>query len=233
LNFGYDGGGVSPEMIRLATGKLAPNGGRILVVGVTAYALTEDAFRSDSYHEIANAEPQVIPVSLQQALPRGLQLMFSPEATMRAFTGTFEPGGTGEPLLIVTAPDHGWLGARLSPPNRTAAFRTYRHRFISGKRVSARVVDAFLGAVRAAVARGVTVYGLRPPATPEMHTLEETEGQFDVESVKRRFSAAGGRWLEVDPPEEFESYDGSHLEVESARRMSIQLARAIARDERS
>ena len=73
--------------------------------------------------------------------------------------------------------------------------------------------------------------GFRPPTTPAMLDLEERLSGFDEARFARRFEEAGGSWVAL-AREGWRSYDGSHLHEDSARRLSDELARAIAQRRR-
>jgi uncharacterized iron-regulated protein len=74
--------------------------------------------------------------------------------------------------------------------------------------------------------KGIHVIGFRLPASYTIRKYEEERGGFSENTVSERFHEAGGIWIDIHP-EEYQSYDGSHLEHHSAMQLSADLARMI------
>lgn len=86
------------------------------------------------------------------------------------------------------------------------------------------IVDRLLNRVREWNAKGIHVYGFRPPTCREMEALED---DFDEESFVRAFEAAGGRWI-APPSDNLATYDASHLDLDSVPLFSHRVARTVA-----
>jgi hypothetical protein len=80
------------------------------------------------------------------------------------------------------------------------------------------------------VREGIRVYAFRPPTTPEMRELESLLSGFDEKDFLDRLGKAGGIWIPVSL-QEYRSYDGSHLDKENAKRLSVRIAEIIKRRE--
>ena len=106
-----------------------------------------------------------------------------------------------------------------------ATLERFERGFIQGDQVSEAVVAQVIGAVRRWTASGIRVYGFVPPVPEEMSRLETKLGQFDERAFKGKFERAGGIWLSF--PEHYASYDGSHLRMDGALRLSTDLAKAL------
>ena len=90
--------------------------------------------------------------------------------------------------------------------------------------ISGKITTDLLDRVRDWSARGICVYGLRPPTCAAM---EEVENDFDERQFVIAFENAGGRWLEPSKLGLI-SFDASHLDAPSAQRLSQRVAREIA-----
>lgn len=75
--------------------------------------------------------------------------------------------------------------------------------------------------------KNITVFAFTPPTTPAMQELERRESGCDMAAVRKAFEQAGGIWLDVTDPEQYNAYDGSHLNREEALRLSNDLAKQI------
>ena len=94
--------------------------------------------------------------------------------------------------------------------------------------VSAEMIEALLNTVRGWTARGIRVYGVRPPVSRALYNLENNISGFQEDSFRQQFAEAGGHWLHTE--NKYPTYDGSHLNETSARQFSQDLAADIQRD---
>lgn len=83
-----------------------------------------------------------------------------------------------------------------------------------------------LARVEQLTARGVRVYGLRPPVVPEVIELEDRLSGFDEPAFVERFERAGGTWLRF-PGADYATVDGAHLRDDAAVQFSKDLARKL------
>ena len=52
-----------------------------------------------------------------------------------------------------------------------------------------------------------------------MQMLEDTLGLFNEDVIKSGIEKASGHWIDINP-NQFKTYDGSHVTIESARQLS-------------
>ena len=76
--------------------------------------------------------------------------------------------------------------------------------------------------------RGIEVYGLALPTSPEMARIERDMGELDKEAFAARFNRAGGTWLDFDDHKTYPTFDKNHMSRRGARTFSKELARRIA-----
>ncbi len=68
----------------------------------------------------------------------------------------------------------------------------------------------------------ISIIAFRPPSSIAMRNLEDSISGFDEEYIKRELEDMGVQWLDFREGD-FNSYDGSHLHFESAKKLSILL----------
>jgi hypothetical protein len=119
----------------------------------------------------------------------------------------------------------GWAERWQQRPNRDNALDDYLH-FFDENTVSPKIEADVCGKVAEWTARGIRVYGFRPPTCPKMVDLEGRLSGFDEAAFVRAFQAAGGVWLTIDPFG-YDTYDGSHLSHDAARALGADLGRMI------
>ncbi|MSP61434.1 MAG: hypothetical protein EXR72_14020 [Myxococcales bacterium] len=223
LNYGFSGNGYTAEYLRAIEEVLAADGGeKIIVLGITPHALTQRACATNGFKDLRRPT---------KGRPRLLALL------ERKLDEPF--GGVrlkGLPSLVLGGPrftkrfhnhyhEDGWAPGGQNPETDEAV-EYYRGLFKNNP-----VSDEIVARVEAAVvrwrARGIAVYGFRPPTTPGMLALEDGDGGFDEARFVARFERAGGVWLPV-PGTGYASYDGSHLRDDAALRFSADLAPQLA-----
>ncbi len=160
-------------------------------------------------------------------------------ATLRRF---FMPISTRE-LINTFGPDDmayheythyhrtGWVEASTVPEDPSENMATYAVLFKPNRRGPTRrdVADLIIDGITRWTARGIRVYGFRPPTCEAMLALERAQAHWDADEFIGRFEAAGGIWLTFDE-EAYHTYDNSHLDGESAKRFSADLAAQIVAD---
>lgn len=84
-----------------------------------------------------------------------------------------------------------------------------------------------LAAIRIWTKDGKNVIAFRPPVSAATFELETTETGYPEQSIAEDMARAGAIWIDLDI-KDYISYDGSHIEAGSARKLSRQLAEIMA-----
>ena len=67
--------------------------------------------------------------------------------------------------------------------------------------------------------QGIYVLAFRPPTTFSMVHLENNVGLYDENYIKKGIEKSGGQWIDLELSD-FKTYDGSHLTINSAQKLS-------------
>lgn len=232
LNFGFSANAYNQEYMERIDSLFAPSGRRILVVAVTPGSLTPHsmvkngfltwearygALRHDWFarlhHWIENPlldvaeSPWFAPIT-EDTVRRWLKPAGKRRKVYQHFTTT------------------GWVAARGEPVDLEFYHPWFKKKFVDNQ-VSAEAIAALTRWVAATRARGISVYGLRMPMGASLRAIEDRESGMDWAQFVAAFEAAGGTWLAVSG-DAYETYDGSHLRADEARRLSADLGRMLA-----
>lgn len=217
-NFAFNYVGLTDAYFNALEGKLNPESRtKAIILGITPRALTLLNTRVSGYLEESNRgwfEKSV------NARFGSLISLFRP-VSMTGLANSIMRNEVGYKDFY---PD-GWMAVRMTPPNPTADLGVYRTVF-SGNMVSPALIRALLDTVRRWQSEGIHVIGFRPPTTREMLALENRLSGFIEEDFRTKFQAAGGTWISFDS-KNYQSCDGSHLDSDSARAFSRDLARYL------
>lgn len=222
-NFGFDGNAFSREYLNAVEGKLRQGPGRkIVVLGITPITLTERAARQNGFLEekFRAADERF----LARHLPEVLDFFtrFNPRMAMLWMRGT----ETGREFWH--GHEDGWAAQGRDPEDLDGQVRFLRmnvrdRSFV----VSPPMVGQLLATVRRWRDADIETFAFLPPVTPELAYQEVRVSGFDQKTFVDDFTAAGGHWIEV-PGNTYHTFDGGHLDADSARRLSRDLAEKIA-----
>jgi hypothetical protein len=219
FNFAYNAGSLNPEMYREAEKRLDPRSDEpaAVLLAVTPLSLLGWKATNEQYAELRAVPPDEVWLKIHRP---GLVRYFQP-LTPSAFIAA-ALGPANAPRTLQTFHDDGWIESERTPPNPEEALAVYAKR-LRGRSVDAGLVDALVERTVRWSERGIRVFAFRPPTTDAVVALEDRMTGFDEEALARRVEEAGGRWLRFGN-DGYGTYDGSHLDRESARRFSRDLA---------
>ena len=223
-NFGFDGNAFSREYLDAIESKLRKEpGDKIVVLGLTPITLTERAARQNGFLEEKHRSAD------QRFLARHLPglLDFFTRFNPRMVLVWLRDAEIGREYWR-GHPD-GWAAQGMDPVNLDGQVRFLRVNVRDRAfPVSPLMVENLLKTVRHWRSLGITTFAFLPPVTAELAREEIRVSGFVLADFVNEFRQAGGHWLEV-PGDAYSTYDGGHLEEDSARRLSRDLAAEIAR----
>ncbi|MCB2190400.1 MAG: hypothetical protein KQI62_02475 [Deltaproteobacteria bacterium] len=219
LNFGFVACSLDRRYLEHAASLLDANSSRpILILGICPHALMKPSSANGYVYWSSQSLPE------RNTLLRQIWYdNFSGKAFIKTNARNLLNLSRGRPLNRYFA--DGWeacLPVRKQQDEYIkASIRVAQH-----KRVRRRMVDEFLQVVSEFHQNGITVIAYRPPSHVRMRQEEEGPSGLDFQDLAKRFTQAGGTWLEVNP-EAYQTYDGAHLAYPAAIRLSRDLARYL------
>jgi hypothetical protein len=225
-NYGFSGNGFAPEFLD-ATGQLLdPKTNKpIIVLGLTPHSLTGKAESKNGFLENGNMDPFARLALLHLPGPFLFLNRYSQEESKMLFARHASPF-----IYYSEFREDGWVRSAKKPEKPMEAIPQYRIMFAEGNGVSERIVSRVMQRIREWTSRGIAVYALRMPASPEMMKLENEMSGYREKDIAARVNKSGGTWLTFDYSK-YHTYDGSHLTGDAAEAFSHDLAETIARRE--
>ncbi|MBM65619.1 MAG: hypothetical protein CMH55_05220 [Myxococcales bacterium] len=228
-NLGYSSGRLSRDLFDHAEGLLNPEAQPpFIVLGLSAHALSKAKQGPENpqlarYLDLGDWEQRL------DLWARPLtQHVFRPLVADPTVALQMARQGEGRVRYHQRFDERGFVASITEPVDPQRALKSY------GKTLREHPVDP--GVVRVLIDRvarwhkaGVSVYILRLPVPAAMDDLERGLGGFDERQLRMDLARAGGHWLGLET-KDLSTYDGSHLDPESARRLSQRVAEAIATD---
>jgi len=221
LNMGYSNGGLNPLMFQLAESKLtSAQGPKAILLGITAFTLTPESLENKHYLEnrFMKKEERLELMYLGKLLNWFTPV--SPEKVKELLKGT-KPDKT----YLNEYNEQGWVASNKFPADTLEAFESYRNSFVFQK-VTPDIIEDIMNQVAVWSRKGITVFAFRPPVPKAMIDLADTLAGYNESEIRSKLKLAGGQWIEIDPTQ-YKTYDGSHLDPESAVALSKFLANEI------
>jgi len=221
-NYAYWSNGLGPVYLEGLENKLDKDSDlKMIVLGVSPHSLTPRAAKCAHYlYETGRSKEQV----LQNLYLSRLQEVFAPFQVLdlkKMVLGKAKPAN-----YRITYHSNGWVESYWLVPDTTYSTQFYEEIFTDNL-VSQEVIADFLEYVARWSSMGIHVAGFRPPTSGAISLLEREKGGFDEALFVEQFTAAGGIWIALDN-RVYQTFDGNHLEHQSAIRLSADLGRLIA-----
>lgn len=209
INIGYSSAGFSDEYLEFAISKLDKNTkNQILVLGITPHSLTHEAFKNTALKSIQSLSKVDIYKGLYLSPFFKHFLPYEPSEFLRE----------NELNYIQKFKTGGWVASSYLVPDSSQALASYKNTF-SKYQVSNNEVNSFLKKVEEITRNGINIIAFRPPSTYKMRILEDSISGFDEKFIKEELIKRNVIWLDI-MDSDFESYDGSHLHYNSAKKLS-------------
>lgn len=219
LNFAYSNGGLAEPMFEEATKKLKDNNS-IIIIGITPASLTPGAAENEHLkQELRRKKTEVLKRVYINPHLRFFEAV-KPISIIDSIRNKHTTNNYYE-----TFTEFGFVGGRKDVYDINEAIESYIKHF-KREQVSPEIIQNLMHQVNVWKNSGIKVYGFRPPTTEKMVELEDSMSGFEEHIFVKEFEQAGGNWLDIDVPD-LRSYDGSHLDMESAERFSFELAKAL------
>lgn len=213
FNYGFSSAGLDSFLLNHAAALLNPGG--VMVIGLSANSFTEESARNEHLHSLLkwNNKDVWIRKHLYPMLSIFDAYRISDFANMVKKEGYYEDYHL----------KYGFAASYKVPLDSSSALSAYKRQF-SATQYSPVVEKNFLVAVLDLQMRGIKVAAFRMPTSAGMCDLENQWLAGRLDKLEKKLRAMGV--IILDPgPGSYRSYDGSHLEKESAERLSWYILR--------
>ncbi len=221
VNFGYGSAGYSNRMLDEIDRRIDYRAKhKIVVLGLTPLTLTREG--TLNYHmeyELKTKREELIELVYFKEVLK----LFTP-FTLKQFWNKLKGKEFSTSFHQEYVPG-GWVASEEDKPWTESALKSYSTRFINNQ-VEEENIERVLDKVKFWTEKGVTIVGIRPPTTPKMIELEDSLSGYNENEIRAKFIDAGGIWFDFNV-DSYSTYDGSHLQRESAIKFSTDLATRI------
>ena len=222
VNYGFASNLYLPQYLEAVEQVLKPQSDyKTIILGITPHSLTEDPDVTGQFFELKRLSKQDIFIKIHLA---GLISFFDYMSFHDAKLGLFPSLAKRRTIKECFA--NGWLAYSKKPPGKKRELKKYR-RMYKRHRVTPTMIKNLMSYVTQWSESGIRVYGFLVPTCKQMVEIENRLSGFNKNKFVATFNAAGGIWIEIDPAG-YDSFDGSHLQRESALEFSRDLAMKIA-----
>lgn len=121
--------------------------------------------------------------------------------------------------------DNGWVESEKYPIDRERAVELYTREFTNNTFCN-ECFEVLLDNINKLVEKKIKVFVLRMPVYDKLKILEDSLSGFNESFVKSNLEKIGCKWLDIDDSL-YSTYDGSHLNSSSAKRLSKNVAKKI------
>ena len=235
-NFGYSSARLTPDLLDAATTHIDPKSSSpIVLIAVTAHSLTQPKQGGDNPHYDGFAQRNRATIWLSQRsswVSRTAWPAWIDDPTDRLLMAR---QGAGSVHYRETFDARGFVASSTLPQDPKRALASYRQ-LLKESPVQNQRLKALAEWVQQKVAMGVSVVAFVPPRPPAMREVERQVGGWSKADVKDQLKVAGADWIDLKW-EGLSSYDGSHLDEESAqiasKRLGIALEKILKTDRRN
>lgn len=231
FNLAFSSGGMNESMMRLIDAKLErKNDKKVVILGISPYSLTEKARKNEcynSYYGKLKIKGDSLFIS-----SRGLRLL---DIITMPINKIFTIGSPNAKkihkgkVFSKQYHDNGWCETVVYGDTKKSIEKTlemYETRDFKNNPISPASISEMLTYIRKWTNEGVQVFAFRPPTCDAMEDIEERKTEFSSFMLEDEIRKHGGTWIEI-PRTGWVSYDASHVDAESAKKLSAFIAGII------
>lgn len=225
LNFGFGNGGLNSQMFKEATLKFnKTDNQKIIVLGITALTIHEISKGNEQFNMLTTTPKEKKIEQLYFAKLFNYFSSVSPSLLQDNIMGKRKPWDK----MIQLYHDNGWAETYTPEPDTLFSIPYYKKDYKKSK-VDYQMLKIITDQIKDWDSQGVKVFCFRPPTTIQMKKLEEKMGGYDEQYVASEVVKAGAVWIPFSF-KDYSSFDGSHLEKESAIRVSSKIGSVIKKE---
>lgn len=220
FNYGFSSAGLDTAFMEAGAALLNANSKqRILVLGVTASSLADENLANPHHWQEKNRHP----VEIWQRKHINAYLSFFDPTSPLVLRNTYRGEKSG---YYQEYKKNGWIASDKLPRDEWKGYWHIQNTYPTVK-FSAAVRENLIKKVAEWEAEGIQVFGFRPPAAAHFEAIETK--YYPEEALRTQFEAVGGTWIEIPDRKTYITYDGNHLEEQSARKLSAVVGKAMKR----
>ncbi len=223
INLGYSSNGFHPQYLDFLEERLDKSVDKpVIVLGISAHSFSRNGSGSYAYRAEVNRKKEEI---MQYMNLYQLSKLFSPLQLLETL-GIEEKNNFRANYHIKYHFD-GWMESYWDRRDTTNSDISYKVIF-NNNQFNEDAVGILYRQVEKWTEEGITVAAYRSPTTHAIRVLEDSLSGFKIGPFRQELLESGVHWIEVDRSK-YQTYDGNHLESESAKQFTRDLAVEIVK----
>jgi len=222
FNLGYSSNGFHPDYLDFVKSRLDTTASQpVIVLGISSTNFSRRESKSEHYHRERfdrKREEVVIYMYFYDYLktftPMDLSIVLGIR-TVNPFKDNYKS---------IYHMD-GWCESYWETPDSTYTLKYFQD-IPENSRLDSANLEILLNRVREWTDEGIVVFAYRSPSTYAIRQVEDSISGLSYPPFIHEMEDRGAHWIDVDRSR-YESYDGNHLERESARKLTADLAHEI------
>ncbi len=219
VNLGYSSAGFSKKYVDFMVSRLEKNGPRILIFGLSANSFTAESNKNESLDQYQ----AVRGFDLYKGLYLSRYLKYFAPYKISDLKNAFDPDIIG--VVQEKFYSNGWTSSDLTPSSDSVAFEIYTKIFTKDK-VNDSIVTAFLHQVDSLQKTGIQIVAFRTPINVAINAIEDSLSGLCFTDLATHFQENNMTWIDFKNSD-FRTYDGSHLDSKSARKLGGSVGQVI------
>lgn len=219
VNLGYSSAGFSKKYIDFMVSRLEKNGPRILIFGLSANSFTDESNKNESLDQYQ----AVRGFDLYKGLYLSRYLKYFAPYKISDLKNAFYPDTIG--VVQEKFYSNGWTSSDLTPSVDSVAYEIYTKIFTEDK-VNDSIVTAYLHHVDSLQKTGIQIVAFRTPTNDPMTAIEDSLSGLRFADLATHFQKNNMTWIDFKNSD-FRTYDGSHLDSKSARKLGRSVGQVI------
>lgn len=218
FNYGFSSAGLDTAFMKAGAALLNQKSKkRIIVLGITASSLADENLANPHHWQEKNRHP----VEIWQRKHINPYLSFFDPTSPLVLRSTYRGEKSG---YYQNYQENGWIASDQLPRDDWKGYWHIQNTYPTVV-FSASVRENLIKKVAEWEAKGIQVFGFRPPAAAHFEAIETK--YYPEEALRTQFEAVGGNWIEIPDRRSYITYDGNHLEEESANKLSAVVGAAM------
>ncbi len=222
LNLGYSSAGFNKTLFDKIDEKISQKSkNKILILGITPFSLTAQASFNGHLKRLESLKKEEVLEYMYLFPVKSFYYSITPDDIRKLI---IHKGSKNENYQQEYHINEGWIASWYLKPNEYAALKSYKKTFTDTK-ISNQIIENLYIKIQEWKKEGISVFGYIVPSSINMTELERNIGKFNQNKFIKGFIKVGGEWINIE--NKYISYDGSHLEKESAIHLSEEISSKI------
>jgi hypothetical protein len=215
-NYGFSSAGLDTFIINQGIQKLKKNGKKIIIIGLSASSFYKPNIENEHLHSLLQKNTKDLWVK-RNIYPR---ITCFERYSVLDFKKIYFNISYHHQFM-----SNGWIASHKTPIDSTEALASYKD-FYKKFRNTNTGSRQFILKLKTLIKAGYSIYCFRTPTSFAMKNLEDKNSTLNFNTLALDLNKIGAHYLTLS--NQYQSYDGSHLDERNANLLSLEIAKKIS-----